>query len=177
MKLKVSKLDVSIGPRILCSGLDLNLRGGQSLAILGRNGAGKSTLLATLAGLRPIQQGVIDVDDVAITAMSPKLLAQLRGYCPQQQQDAFSATVLETALIGRHPHLGRWNWESAEDVAWLRLRWIALACWHWLIVTCTPSPAASVSAWRLAPSWCRRHSCICSMSRWRISTLITRWQC
>ena len=24
--------------------------------------------------------------------------------------------MLETALIGRHPHLGRWNWESADDV-------------------------------------------------------------
>jgi iron complex transport system ATP-binding protein len=26
--------------------------------------------------------------------------------------DAFPASVLETALIGRHPHLERWAWES-----------------------------------------------------------------
>jgi iron complex transport system ATP-binding protein len=31
--------------------------------------------------------------------------------------DAFPATVLETALVGRHPHLGRWDWEGAADAA------------------------------------------------------------
>jgi len=30
--------------------------------------------------------------------------------------DAFPATVLESVLVGRHPHLSRWQWESAEDV-------------------------------------------------------------
>ena len=34
----------------------------------------------------------------------------------QQAADIFPATVLETALIGRHPHLSRWQWESAADV-------------------------------------------------------------
>ena len=54
------RLSVSIGQRVLCRELDLALEGGESLAILGRNGAGKSTLLATLAGLRPIEQGRIE---------------------------------------------------------------------------------------------------------------------
>jgi iron complex transport system ATP-binding protein len=44
-------------------------------------------------------------------------LARMRGYVPQQQHDAFAANVLETALVGRHPHLGRWEWESALDRA------------------------------------------------------------
>ena len=35
---------------------------------------------------------------------------------PQDTVDAFPATVLETALVGRHPHLSRWQWESAADV-------------------------------------------------------------
>ena len=28
----------------------------------------------------------------------------------------FPATVLESVLVGRHPHLSRWQWESADDV-------------------------------------------------------------
>ena len=44
-------------------------------------------------------------------------LARMRGLLPQQQSDPFPATVLETALIGRHPHLNRWDWESAADRA------------------------------------------------------------
>ena len=41
--------------------------------------------------------------------------AQLGGLLPQGHLDAFQSTVLETALIGRHPHLGRWHWEGKED--------------------------------------------------------------
>ncbi|MFI5269204.1 MAG: ABC transporter ATP-binding protein [Chloroflexota bacterium] len=35
----------------------------------------------------------------------------------QQPEDSLPATVLETALIGRHPHLDFWRWESHGDVA------------------------------------------------------------
>ena len=35
----------------------------------------------------------------------------------QQQPDHFAASVLETVLVGRHPHLGRWGWEGPEDEA------------------------------------------------------------
>src|SRR5690606_10076709 len=39
-----------------------------------------------------------------------------RGLLLQQQGDAFSAAAMETVLLGRHPHIGRLGWESAEDV-------------------------------------------------------------
>jgi len=42
-------------------------------------------------------------------------LARIRGVLTQHQSDPFPATVLETALVGRHPHLGRWDWESTAD--------------------------------------------------------------
>lgn len=115
--LSTHDLGVSIGSRILCRGLNLSVGAGESLAVLGRNGAGKSTLLLTLAGLRAATQGQVCVDGESIASLPPAKLARWRGYCPQQQQDAFAATVLETALIGRHPHLSRWAWESADDEA------------------------------------------------------------
>jgi iron complex transport system ATP-binding protein len=37
------------------------------------------------------------------------------GLLPQDLEDAFVTTALETVLIGRHPHLALWQWESAED--------------------------------------------------------------
>ena len=42
-------------------------------------------------------------------------LARQRGLLPQAQHDAFSASVTDVVLLGRHPHLGRWAWESAAD--------------------------------------------------------------
>jgi iron complex transport system ATP-binding protein len=42
-------------------------------------------------------------------------MARIRGYLAQQQIDPFASSVMETVLVGRHPHLGRWDWESTED--------------------------------------------------------------
>lgn len=113
--LSADKLNVSIGRRCLVHALDLELHAGERLAILGRNGSGKSTLLHTLAGLRPPDQGVVTLCGSPYAAHSLRQAARLRGLLSQSQVDAFPATVLETALIGRHPHLGRWGWESPHD--------------------------------------------------------------
>lgn len=42
-------------------GLDLQVRTGRVTAVLGRNGAGKSTLIETIAGVRPVQTGAVEV--------------------------------------------------------------------------------------------------------------------
>jgi iron complex transport system ATP-binding protein len=113
--LLVRGLAVAVGGRTVVRDLDLRLGAGERLAILGRNGAGKTTLLHTLAGLRPAAAGTIELCGEALGSLAPRRVAQLRGVLLQQQFDAFPASVLETALIGRHPWLERWAWESAAD--------------------------------------------------------------
>jgi iron complex transport system ATP-binding protein len=113
--LAVRRLDVVIGDRTLVRNLDLSLRGGETLAVLGRNGSGKTSLLHTLAGLRGAAAGDIALCGKPYAAHAPRAAAHLRGLLVQTHSDAFPASVLETALIGRHPHLGRWAWEGAED--------------------------------------------------------------
>ncbi|CAK0779757.1 iron complex transport system ATP-binding protein [Gammaproteobacteria bacterium] len=104
------------GKRVVgIDGLTFNLHPGERLVILGRNGVGKTTLLHTLAGLRTAASGEIRLDGECYSELEPRSAARLRGFLPQQQGDAFPATVLETVLIGRHPHLGRWDWESERD--------------------------------------------------------------
>jgi iron complex transport system ATP-binding protein len=115
MILSARKLTVSIGPHAVCAGLDLDLAPGQRLAILGRNGAGKSTLLATLAGLRPADAGEILLAGQRYATHGLRAAARLRGWLGQEHGDPFASTVLETVLAGRHPHLGRWAWESGAD--------------------------------------------------------------
>ncbi|HTY04729.1 MAG TPA: ABC transporter ATP-binding protein [Rhodocyclaceae bacterium] len=113
--LAVRNLSVSIGGRRIVDRLSLDLQLGERLAILGRNGAGKTTLLHTLAGLHSHDAGVISLEGTPIAALGERETAQLRGLLAQHQRDAFPATVLETALVGRHPHLRRWQWEGARD--------------------------------------------------------------
>lgn len=109
-------LRVGIAGRIFCRDLVLHVPAGECLAILGRNGAGKSTLLSVLAGLREPEAGEVLVEGASYVSLGARASARLRGWLPQNRSEAFSSTVLETALVGRHPHLARWDWESAQDV-------------------------------------------------------------
>jgi iron complex transport system ATP-binding protein len=108
-------LSVSIGLHKVCLGLNLDLAPGSRLAILGRNGAGKSTLLATLAGLRAPDAGTLSLEGKSYADHGLRAAAQRRGWLGQERGDPFASTVLETVLIGRHPHLDRWAWESSAD--------------------------------------------------------------
>ncbi|MDP3538373.1 MAG: ABC transporter ATP-binding protein [Azonexus sp.] len=109
------QLVVEIGGRCVVDSLDLVVSPGESLAILGRNGAGKSTLLSTLAGLRKPTAGALLLDGEDAALMPPRQAALRRAWLGQFQADPFGSTVLETALTGRHPHLGRWDWETTRD--------------------------------------------------------------
>ena len=113
--LEALQLNVEIGGRSVVDNLGFSLFPGQRLAILGRNGAGKSTLLSTLAGLREPESGAILLDGEDCAMLPPRDVALRRAWLGQFQSDPFGSTVLETALTGRHPHLGRWAWESAQD--------------------------------------------------------------
>lgn len=118
--LEVRQLTVSIGSNSVCRDLDLTLHAGERLAILGRNGAGKSTLLSVLAGLRNAQTGEVLLDGASYGTHGPRQSALIRGWLPQARGDAFASTVLETAMVGRHPHLARWDWETDSDARIVR---------------------------------------------------------
>jgi iron complex transport system ATP-binding protein len=109
-------LTVTIAGIGVCRELDFSVVPGQCWAILGRNGAGKTTLLHTLAGLRAPTAGTIALNGRPLAALSAREVARTRGLLTQDDSDAFGATVLETAMIGRHPYLSRWQWESVEDL-------------------------------------------------------------
>ena len=113
--IETRQLRVEVGGRNVVDCLDLALAPGERLAILGRNGAGKSTLLSTLAGLRPPAGGTVRLGGEDAASLHPRQAALRRAWLGQFQSDPFGSTVLETALTGRHPHLGRWDWESAGD--------------------------------------------------------------
>ena len=110
-------LAVAIAGKRVVTALDLGLQPGERLVILGRNGVGKTTLLHTLAGLRAAESGDIRLAGQTYPTLGPRGAARLRGLLPQHQGDAFESSVLETVLVGRHPHLSRWDWESAADEA------------------------------------------------------------
>ncbi|MFP1683885.1 ABC transporter ATP-binding protein [Alloalcanivorax sp. C16-1] len=110
--------------------LTLRVAPGQRWGVLGPNGVGKTTLLHTLAGLRAPRAGRVLLDDTPVEALKRKRVAQQLALVFQDRQDGFPATVLETALIGRHPFLAPWRREGAEDLLLAREALTALAVDH-----------------------------------------------
>ncbi|HEX2668364.1 MAG TPA: ABC transporter ATP-binding protein [Gammaproteobacteria bacterium] len=115
--LEARGLTVEIAGKQVCRGLDFSLAAGECIGLLGGNGVGKTTLLHTLAGLRAPAAGEVLLDGKPLTGQPRRQVAQKLGLLMQQPEDSLPATVLETALIGRHPHLDFWRWESHRDVA------------------------------------------------------------
>jgi iron complex transport system ATP-binding protein len=113
--LDVQGLSVHAGARELVRELSIRFAPGELVAILGRNGSGKTLSLHTLAGLRAPAAGAVLSGGTPLAQLSRRTLALRLGLLPQDLEDAFVTTVLETVLIGRHPHLALWQWESAED--------------------------------------------------------------
>ena len=109
-------LTLRAGGRSLCEGLRWRAAAGQCWGVLGPNGAGKSTLLRTLAGLRPADGGTVLLDGRPVADWPRRDRARRLGMLLQESAPGLPAGVLETVLAGRHPHLGPWRWEGAEDL-------------------------------------------------------------
>ena len=108
-------LRLAAGERTLCHDLNWQLQVGECWAILGLNGAGKTTLLHTLAGIHQPEQGEVRLQQQPIQACSRRHIAQQLGLLFQESDMVFPGKVLEHVLIGRHPHLSSWQWESQHD--------------------------------------------------------------
>jgi len=106
---------VRVGKRALVDELSIEFVSGEVVAILGCNGSGKTLTLHTLAGLRAPHAGAVHLDGVPFERLNRRTVALRLGLLAQDLEDAFVSTALEMVLIGRHPHLAMWQWETAQD--------------------------------------------------------------
>lgn len=113
--LAAESLSIHAGERTLVRDLSLEFRAGELVAILGRNGSGKTLTLHTLSGLRPAEAGHVLLDGRPIAELTRRAIALRVGILPQDLEQGFPTTVLESVLVGRHPHLPTWCWEGADD--------------------------------------------------------------
>ena len=115
--LEARAITLAGGTRTLLADFSQTFRAGELWCIAGPNGAGKTTLLNALAGLRAPRHGRVSLDGRALDAWPAKQLARWRALLPQSARDVFSASVLETVLLARHPYATGWGWEDAGDRA------------------------------------------------------------
>lgn len=127
--LETQDLMLQVGGRTLVRELSFRLNAGEVWCLLGPNGSGKSTFLHTAVGLREAQGGTLHLAGRVLSDWPATALARQRGFLPQSFHDAFSASALDTVMLGRHPYLSRWQWEGEDEreLALAALRAVDLA--------------------------------------------------
>ena len=106
------------GGRSILGPIDLELARGECLAVVGPNGAGKTTLLRLAAGLLEPAGGELSWQGRAYSGMTRRELARRIAYVPQVRPARVPLTVEQLVLLGRFPHLSRWQLAPrAEDFA------------------------------------------------------------
>jgi iron complex transport system ATP-binding protein len=111
VKLKVKDVEFGYASVPILKDVCIELATSEMLGVVGPNGAGKSTLIRCIDRILKPQHGVILLDGRDIKEMRLMELAKKIGYIPQSVTQVFPATVFDTVLMGRRPHIG---WRSSE---------------------------------------------------------------
>lgn len=115
MFLSVRDLQGGYGQRRVIRGISSEVKTGDFLGIIGPNGSGKTTLLRLLsAALRP-SAGSVLFEGRNVHRIHPKELSRRVAFVPQDTAIHFAFSVLEIVLLGRIPHLGRFEHEKKSD--------------------------------------------------------------
>lgn len=89
------------GKSRVLQGVDLEVKAGESVALLGRNGVGKTTTLRSIMRLTPPSSGEIRFEGTRLDRTSPHRIAALGiGYVPQGRRIFPKLTVFENLCIG-----------------------------------------------------------------------------
>ncbi|EAQ65916.1 ABC-type transport system, ATPase component [Marinomonas sp. MED121] len=75
----VHTVNTSAGDLSILKGIDMEIKEGESVAIVGASGSGKSTLLGLIAGLDVCSQGEAYIYDAALSRLDEEQRAKLRG--------------------------------------------------------------------------------------------------
>lgn len=111
--IEVKDLWVSYDDIVILEGVDLTVKKGDYLGIIGPNGGGKTTLLKAILGLVPPIRGT-----VRVLGQPPDVGRRHIGYVPQHTHfdKDFPISVWDVVMMGRLTTGGGWRiWSSRED--------------------------------------------------------------
>jgi branched-chain amino acid transport system ATP-binding protein len=111
--LEVRNLRAAYGETRVLEGVDLSVRSGELVVVIGPNGHGKTTLLRTISGLIPATGGEITFDGERIDGVRPERIA-MRGlvHIPQGDLPFVDMSVEENLALGAFP---REAWRSRRE--------------------------------------------------------------
>ena len=115
--IRADELGFRVEAKALLERVHLHADQGQLVGLIGPNGAGKSTLLRAIAGVLRPQEGAVWLEGVELASIKSRDVAARLALVPQVAPHTHGFTVRELVLMGRYPHLGRFQIEGPADDA------------------------------------------------------------
>jgi branched-chain amino acid transport system ATP-binding protein len=101
--LRLSGLETGYGAISVLKGIDLEVRTGEIVALLGSNGSGKTTTINAISGVVPLWAGSVEYNDRRVNGLHPSAIVKLRlVQCAEGRQLFPSLTVMENLRLGSY---------------------------------------------------------------------------
>ncbi len=117
VSLNIDGVECRYGSIKILENVSLSVKAGDFVGILGPNGSGKTTLLRSISRTLKPYKGAIMLNDKDIYTLKNMEVAKQMAVVPQDNTISFSFTALEVVLMGRNPHMERFQMETEHDMA------------------------------------------------------------
>ena len=117
--IEVQNIHKSFGTLEVLKGVNLTVKKGEIVSIIGKSGAGKTTLLQIIGTLDKANSGKVEINGVDVSGLNEKELAEFRnkhiGFIFQFHQLLPEFNALENVMMPAM--IGRMDWKEAEKRA------------------------------------------------------------
>lgn len=117
VSIRLNNLRWKYGEREILKGICTTLKERSFTAIIGPNGSGKTTLLRNILKTLEPEVNSVFIADTDVMDLARRDLARILGYVPQGAKIDFNFSVFDIVLMGRTPHLKRFQNEDERDMA------------------------------------------------------------
>jgi len=117
VSLNINGVECRYGSTKILEDVNISVKEGDLVGILGPNGSGKSTLLKSISRTLKPHKGAILLNEKDIYSLKSIDVAKQMAVVPQDNTISFTFTALEVVLMGRSPHLSRFQMETDKDMA------------------------------------------------------------
>ncbi|MFC2035870.1 heme ABC transporter ATP-binding protein [Chloroflexota bacterium] len=115
INLQIQQVYFSYVNGLVLRDINLSVKAGEMVGLLGPNGSGKTTLVKLASGILKPNQGEINLDGSNLSQLSRKSIARSVAVVPQQFHIPFAFTTSEVIMLGRIPFINAFTGETTAD--------------------------------------------------------------
>lgn len=115
IKLETRGITYSIDGKIIIDGIDISVKEGELVGIVGPNGCGKSTLLKNIYKVFTPDSGAAFIDGEDLSKLSNRKTAKKMSVMQQENIVDFDMTVYDMVMLGRFAHQKLFSGSTEED--------------------------------------------------------------